>query len=189
MGALNRSVSPPDAKQQHRGQDYQQYLTFMLGGETFAVGILGIKEIIEYGHVTHVPMMPSFIRGVINLRGSVVPVVDLSARLGRSNSTITKRSCIVILETRADNRSHDIGMMVDMVHAVLDIPSQEIEPPPSFGAKIRADFISGMAKVNERFVIVLHADQVLSIDELAMLDDARDRMEEAASDDGAPTKS
>jgi len=150
--------------------DEAQYLTFMLGGEMFAIGILGIKEIIEYGNLTVVPMMPSFVRGVINLRGAVVPVVDLSARFGRKNSDITRRSCVVIIEARADDgHTQDIGLLVDTVSAVLEIPTAHIEPPPNFGAKIRADFISGMAKVEGKFVIVLEVGQVLSIDEMAGL--------------------
>lgn len=151
-------------------EDEAQYLTFMLGGEMFAIGILGIKEIIEYGNLTVVPMMPAFVRGVINLRGAVVPVVDLSARFGRKNSDITRRSCVVIIEARADDgQTQDIGLLVDTVSAVLEIPAAQIEPPPNFGAKIRADFISGMAKVEGKFVIVLEVGRVLSIDEMAGL--------------------
>jgi len=147
-----------------------QYLTFMLGGETFAIGILGIKEIIEYGNLTVVPMMPAFVRGVINLRGAVVPVVDLSARFGRQNSGTTRRSCVVIIEANTqDSQAQDIGLLVDTVCAVLEIPAAEIEPPPSFGARVRADFISGMAKVEGKFVIVLDVDNVLSIDEMSRL--------------------
>ncbi|AGE25724.1 chemotaxis protein CheW [Pseudomonas poae] len=150
-----------------------QYLTFMLGGEMFAIGILGIKEIIEYGSLTVVPMMPAFVRGVINLRGAVVPVVDLSARFGRQNSAITRRSCVVIIEARADDgQPQDIGLLVDTVSAVQEIPAAQIEPPPSFGARIRADFISGMAKVEGKFVIVLEVDKVLSIDEMSSLAEA-----------------
>ncbi|AZE99558.1 Positive regulator of CheA protein activity (CheW) [Pseudomonas orientalis] len=147
-----------------------QYLTFMLGGEMFAIGILGIKEIIEYGSLTVVPMMPAFVRGVINLRGAVVPVVDLSARFGRANSTITRRSCVIIIEANTDDgRPQDIGLLVDTVSAVQEIPAAQIEPPPSFGARIRADFIGGMAKVDGKFVIVLEVDKVLSIDEMSSL--------------------
>ncbi|KPA91746.1 MULTISPECIES: chemotaxis protein CheW [Pseudomonas] len=147
-----------------------QYLTFILGGEMFALGILGIKEIIEYGSLTVVPMMPAFVRGVINLRGAVVPVVDLSARFGRETSTITRRSCVIIIEARSEEgEPQDIGLLVDTVSAVQDIPADQIEPPPSFGARIRADFISGMAKVDGKFVIVLAVDKVLSIDEMSSL--------------------
>jgi len=149
--------------------DQQQYLTFMLGGETYAIGILAIKEIIEYGTLTEVPRMPSFIRGVINLRGAVVPVVDLSARFGKLATKVTRRTCIVIIEITTNQETQDVGVMVDAVNAVLEIPSQEIEPPPSFGANIRADFISGMGKVAGKFVIILNVQNVLSVDEIAVL--------------------
>lgn len=152
-----------------KDNEQSQYLTFLLGGEMFAIGILGIKEIIEYGELTTVPMMPEFIRGVINLRGAVVPVVDLSARFGRKPSTITRRSCIVIVEIRSEAERQDVGVIVDAVNAVLDIHPSEIEPPPAFGAKIRTDFILGMGKVNDKFVIILNADRVLSLDEMAAL--------------------
>ena len=147
----------------------QQYLTFLLGGEMFAVGILNVKEIIEYGNLTEIPMMPPFIRGVINLRGSVVPVIDLSARFGNAQSRIGKRSCIVIVEVTENEYRHDIGIMVDAVSEVLEIPGCDIEPPPSFGARIRADFIHGMGKVAGKFVILLNIAKVLSADEIAML--------------------
>ena len=146
-----------------------QYLTFSLGGEMFAVGILNVKEIIEYGHLTEIPMMPIFIRGVINLRGSVVPVIDLSARFGGKTTEVSRRTCIVIVEVSDGEMRHDIGIMVDAVSEVLDIPAGEIEPPPSFGAKIRADFIFGMGKVSGKFVIILNIDKVLSVEEIAML--------------------
>ena len=146
-----------------------QYLTFALGGEMFAVGILNVKEIIEYGNLTEIPMMPTFIRGVINLRGSVVPVIDLAARFGGSPAELGKRTCIVIVEVADGELQHDIGIMVDAVSEVLDIPGSEIEPPPSFGAKIRADFIFGMGKVVGKFVIILNINKVLSIEEIAQL--------------------
>jgi len=149
-----------------------QYLTFVLGGEIYALGILNIKEIIDYGNITEVPMMPSFIRGVINLRGSVVPVIDLKARFGKGNTNIVKRTGIVIVETTNaadDNVQQDIGIIVDAVNEVVEIPQQEIEPPPSFGTGIRPDFISGMAKRDGRFVILLNVNRVLSIDEMANL--------------------
>ena len=150
-------------------QDDNQYLTFMLGGEMFAIGILNIKEIIEYGSLTTVPMMPVFIRGVINLRGRVVPVVDLLSRFGRQSAAVNKRTCIVIIEVEADADKHDVGIVVDAVSEVLEIASGEIEPAPSFGAKIRSDFISGMGKVNGKFVIILDVNKVLSVDEMASI--------------------
>ena len=158
-----------------------QYLTFTLGGEMFAVGILCVKEIIEYGSLTEIPMMPTFIRGVINLRGAVVPVIDLAARFGGRSTEVGKRTCIVIVElgdtTAEDATRHDIGIIVDAVSEVLDIPASEIEPPPTFGARIRADFILGMGKVAGKFVIILNIDRVLSVDEIALL----------AASDGAAT--
>ncbi len=146
-----------------------QYLTFLLGGETFAIGILNIKEIIEYGNVTAVPMMPDFVRGVINLRGSVVPVIDLAMRFSRQPSPVTRRTCIVLIEVEAEGEHYYIGVTVDAVNEVLEIPGTEIEPPPTFGAKIRSDFIGGMGKIDGKFVIILDADKVLSIDEMASL--------------------
>ncbi|WP_412459910.1 chemotaxis protein CheW [Pseudomonas sp. SC11] len=168
MGAVIATRQPPSA-----ADEDGQYLTFMLGGEMFAIGILGIKEIIEYGSLTVVPMMPAFVRGVINLRGAVVPVVDLSARFGRPNSTITRRSCVIIIEASTqEGQPQDLGLLVDTVSAVQEVPAAQIEPPPSFGARIRADFISGMAKVDGKFVIVLAVDKVLSIDEMSSLAEA-----------------
>lgn len=150
------------------GEAYQ-YLTFTLGGEMYAVGILNVKEIIEYGSLTEIPMMPSFIRGVINLRGSVVPVIDLTARFGGQQTVIGKRTCIVIVEIQEEDTRHDIGIIVDAVSEVLEIPTSEIEPPPSFGARIRADFIFGMGKVAGKFVILLNLENVLSVEEIASL--------------------
>ena len=153
--------------------DQNQYLTFQIGREMFAVGILHIREIIEYGSLTTVPMMPEFVRGVINLRGSVVPVIDLSARFGRGESTVNRRSCIVILEveggTNEDEPLQEFGVIVDAVSEVLEIPPGEIEPPPSFGARIRADFIAGMGKVQGQFVILLNVQQALNTREMAEL--------------------
>lgn len=154
----------------HSSTEQQQYLTFMLGGETFALAILGIKEIIEYGQLTTVPMMPEFIRGVINLRGSVVPVIDLSVRFGRKSTEIGRRTCIVIIEVATAHDRQDIGIMVDAVNEVLEIPPSSIEPPPTFGAKIRTDFIQGMGKLEDRFVIILDTSRALSVEELTMLE-------------------
>lgn len=166
MGELALKNSPAVYSEK---EDYQ-YLTFSSGGDMFAIGILAIKEIIEYGNLTCVPMMPNFVRGVINVRGSVVPVIDLAARFGRKTSDVTCRSCIVIIEAKTENDDQqDIGVMVDAVSAVMEIPSKEIEPPPSFGSRIRVDFISGMAKIDHKFVIVLNVEKVLSVEEMTMI--------------------
>jgi purine-binding chemotaxis protein CheW len=149
------------------GADASQHLTFMLGGEVFAIGILTVKEIIEYDNLTTVPMMPECIRGVINLRGAVVPVMDLAARFGRRAAEVTRRTCIVIVEVEGPESRQDIGVIVDAVNEVMDIPASEIEPAPAFGAKIRTDFIRGMGKVGGKFVIILDTNHVLSVEELA----------------------
>lgn len=144
----------------------EQYLTFLLGEEMFAIGILVIKEIIEYHALTVVPMMPPSIRGVINLRGSVVPVIDLSARFARRPTAVTKRTCIVIVEVDSEGERQDIGVVVDAVNQVLDILPNEIEPAPAFGAKLRTDFIRGMGKVQGKFIVLLEVNHVLSLDEI-----------------------
>ena len=144
------------------------------------MGILAIKEIIEYADVTEVPMMPEYVRGVINLRGAVVPVIDLSVRFGKPSSPVTKRTCIVIIEVEARNERQVLGVVVDAVNAVLDIPGSEVEPPPAFGASIRTDFIRGMGKVNGRFVILLDVDHVLAANEMDALVDAQESAATAA---------
>lgn len=149
-----------------------QYLTFSLGGEMFAIDIRGIKEIIEYGGLTTVPMMPAFIRGVINLRGAVVPVVDLSVRFGRAPTVLGRRTCIVIIEVGDDEGWQDIGVVVDAVSEVLEIAASGIEPPPSFGARIRSEFISGMALVDGGFTILLDVGRVFSVAEMSTLAEA-----------------
>jgi purine-binding chemotaxis protein CheW len=146
-----------------------QYLTFVLGAETFAIGIMAIKEIIEYSSLTEVPMMPAYVRGVINLRGAVVPVLDLPVRFGKAASAVTKRTCIVIIEVALSNERHVLGLVVDAVNAVLDIPASQVEPPPAFGASIRTEFIRGMVKVDSKFVILLDVDHALAADEVQAL--------------------
>jgi purine-binding chemotaxis protein CheW len=130
---------------------------------------MAIKEIIEYASLTEVPMMPAYVRGVINLRGAVVPVLDLPVRFGKLASAVNKRTCIVIIEVVLGSDRHVLGLVVDAVNAVLDIPASEIEPPPAFGASIRTEFIRGMVKVNSKFVILLDVDHVLAADEVLAL--------------------
>ncbi|MBK1641905.1 chemotaxis protein CheW [Chromatium okenii] len=147
-----------------------QYLTFSVADERLAMSITAVKEIIETPQVTRVPMTPDYIRGVINLRGNVVPVVDLGARLGRGALTLTKRSCIVLVEVQVGEEDrHVLGMLVDEVKNILDIPPQDVKPPPEFGSEIRTDFIEAMGRVEDIFVIILSVDHVLSVQELASL--------------------
>jgi purine-binding chemotaxis protein CheW len=150
-------------------EDFQQYLTFFLGGKSYGLEILNIKEIIEYGEITEVPMTPDFISGVINLRGSVVPVIDLGQRFSGKATEITKRTSIIILEVKNDDLRIEVGIVVDMVNDVLDIHPEEIEPAPKLGNQIQTSFINGMAKVDGKLLILLDIENVLSIDELSMV--------------------
>jgi purine-binding chemotaxis protein CheW len=158
----------------------RQYLTFLLNGEVFALGILSIKEIIEYASPTVVPLTPPYVRGVINLRGAVVPVLDLSIRFGKPASPVTKRTCILILEIEVAGETHDLGVLVDAVNAVLEIPSEDIQPPPAFGTYVQMDFIEGMGKLNGRFVILLDVRRVLAVEEIRALTQAQGAPEAAA---------
>lgn len=156
-------------------EDQGQFLSFCLADEVYAIDLMILREIIGYGDLTNVPMMPDFIKGVINLRGRVVPVVDLAARLGGQMADVTKRTSIIIVEfyDESDDEKINIGIIVDSVDQVLYVSPDDIEPPPSFGAKIRTDFIQGMAKVDERFLVLLDISNVLSIEELSMLSDVK----------------
>ena len=160
---------------EHLSSRSDRYLTFVLGGEVYALPILDITEIIEFRNLTVVPMMPSFIRGVINLRGRVVPVVDMAARFSRGSTDVARRTSIIIVEPSAGEDGEggqDMGIMVDAVNKVVHLGAEDIEPPPAFGAGIRADFISGMAKYNGEFIIVLDVSRVLSVDEMVLLSKA-----------------
>lgn len=148
----------------------QQYLTFLLNGEMYAFAILNVKEILEYGKVTPIPRVPKFIQGVINLRGEVVPVINLAQRFQQQASQVTKRSCIVIIEVDGEEQKQDLGVLVDSVSEVIDIPLADIRAAPSFSCQIRTDFIRAMAELQDNFVIILAEDKVLSVDELAMVD-------------------
>ena len=156
-----------------------QYLAFGLGGEAFAMEIGYVKEVIQYGELTEVPLMPPFIRGVINLRGAMVPVVDLSVRFGRPPTEVARRSCVVILEVPRAEGPVVVGVIVENVSEVLELAPSEIEPAPSFGGDIRSEFLSGVGKIGTRFVILLDVNHVLTTDELTALSGDR-TAEEAA---------
>jgi len=146
-----------------------QHLSFRVRQARYALPIELVREIIEYGQITTVPMMPTFIHGVINLRGNVVPVLDLAARFGFELTEPSKRTCIVIIELELDDQLQRIGLVVDAVDAVLDIDSTEVEPAPPFGAGIRTDFIAGMARDERGFTIILEVRRVLSLDDIRQL--------------------
>lgn len=156
---------------QNKKEEESQFLTFLSGSEFFGVGILHVKEIKEYSTVTTIPMMPEYVKGVINLRGNVVPIIDLPVRFGREKSSITKRTCVIIVEVEHEEEFMDIGILVDAVNEVIDILPDAIEPAPSFGSKIRTEFIAGIGKLENQFVILLDINKVLSVSELSSLEE------------------
>ena len=143
-----------------------QYLTFVVGGEEYAIGILRVKEILEYDTLTKVPQTPASIRGVVNLRGCVVPVVDLAAKFGLPASPLTSRACIVIVEADLAGERKVFGLLADAVSQVMDLDGDDIEPPPAFGTGVHVDYLAGLGKVGKKFVFLLDADRVLSAAEL-----------------------
>jgi purine-binding chemotaxis protein CheW len=143
-----------------------QYLTFYLAEEEYAIGILQVKEILEYDTLTKVPQTPPSIRGVINLRGSVVPVVDLAAKFGLPAIAVTKRTCIVIVEVDLEGRRTVMGVLADAVSQVMDLTPADIEAPPTFGTAVRVDYLQGMGKVGKKFVLILDVNRVLSTPDL-----------------------
>ncbi len=146
-----------------------QFLTFWLGPEVFGVDIRTVREIIQCGPMATVPLMPNFVRGVINLRGAVVPVVDLNVRFGRPSAELNKKSCIVIFDAVRNGERVELGVLVDAVSEVIKIAPTDIEPPPDFGSAVRRDFIRAIAKVGQRFIILLEPDRALDVQEMAEL--------------------
>jgi len=153
-------------------RDVQQYLTFMIGAEEYAVSLLKVKEIIEYDTITEVPKTPEWVRGVINLRGSVVPVIDLAVKFRQSPSVAGKLTCIVITEVECEGEATVMGVMADSVRQVIDLTPQEIEEPPSFGTRVKVDYLLGMARAGKKFCLILDTEKVLSTDELLELPDS-----------------
>jgi purine-binding chemotaxis protein CheW len=156
-------------------QKVQQHLTFMIGGEEYAVSLLKVKEIIEFDTVTEVPKTPEWIRGVINLRGSVVPVIDLAVKFRQAPSIAGKLTCIVITEVECEGAATVMGIMADSVRQVIDLKPQDVEPPPTFGTRVKVDYLLGMARSGKKFCLILDTEKVLSTDELLELPDAVDQ--------------
>lgn len=145
----------------------QQYLTFELGAQRYALDGLCVREIIEYPQLTRVPMAASCIHGVINLRGAVVPVIDLSLRFGQGASRIDKRTCIIIVEVTDEEAAQVLGIIVDAVSEVLEIAASQIRPAPAFGNPIRSDFIHGMVRQGDDFIVLLTIENTLAVAEIA----------------------
>ena len=149
-----------------------QYLTFKLGEETFALDIAQVREVLDYPRITRVPRMPAYMRGVTNLRGAVVPVVDLHLKFGMPATERTVNSCVIIFEVNLAGERTVLGALADSVQEVIDLEAGQIEPPPRLGTSIHAEFIRGMGKRDERFVIILDVDRVFSSDELSLVQGA-----------------
>jgi purine-binding chemotaxis protein CheW len=175
---MSQSSSQPVAQGNSAGlNNVQQFLTFVLSDEVYGVGILHIREIIEYDNLTIVPLMPDFISGVINLRGNVVPVVNLARRFEHQPKEIGKRTSIVIIDIKDnEGESVEVGIVVDVVNEVIELADSDIAVAPSFGAKIRADFIQGMGKIDDKLMILLDVNHVLSINELSSVTSMADEM-------------
>ena len=146
-----------------------QYLTFTLAVETFAIDIRTVREIITQPPMTQVPLMPKFIRGIINLRGAVVPVVDLQSRFGWERAVESKKTCIVIIDSSSESGPTQVGLMVDAVSEVIDIAAENIEPPPQFGTPVHQDLIAGMAKVEDAFIVILKPERAFDMQVLTSL--------------------
>jgi len=146
-----------------------QYLTFSLGDEVFAMDIRSVREIIQFSAMTIVPLMPEFVRGVINLRGAVVPVIDLKSRFGRAMAQMGKKTCVIIFDVGAEGDKVELGLLVDAVSEVIEITASQIEPPPQFGTTIEREFILGLGKVGSEFIVILEPERALSIDDMAAL--------------------
>jgi purine-binding chemotaxis protein CheW len=146
-----------------------QYLTYKLGDETFALDITKVREVLDFTTVTKVPRTPEFMRGVINLRGSVVPVVDLRLKFGMTRTENSVNTCIIITEVTVDGDTTILGCLADSVQEVLDLDEEHIAPAPRIGTKLRTEFIMGMGKRDDRFIIILDIDKVFSSDELALV--------------------
>ena len=147
------------------------YLTFKLGQETFAANVGKVLNILEMTKITEVPKAPDYMKGVINLRGTVLPVIDTKVKFGLGETEFTDNTCIVVMEIDMDGDTIHVGALVDSVQEVLEIEDDQIQPPPSIGSKYRSEFIEGMAKYNEEFIMILNMDKVFSLDELAALQD------------------
>lgn len=149
----------------------QSYLTFRLGEEIFAASVLNVLEILELTKITRVPHSPAFMRGVINLRGMVLPVIDARIKFGLPVKKDTVNTCIMVLRVQAEGQNQTIGALVDAVQEVLEISKDEIQPPPSLGSKYRSEFIQGMVKHNDQFIMILNINMVFSSDEIAILNE------------------
>lgn len=157
-----------------------QYLTFYVAGDEYAVTILKVTEIIECVSLTHIPTTPPWIRGVLNLRGAVVPVIDLAVKFGLAPTVLTGRTCVVMVELDHEGERLVLGVMAESVHQVVELAPDQIQPPPSFGPKVRVDCIQGLGDNGGSFVVLLDIDRVLSASEILAATLVEDVLEDAS---------
>ncbi len=148
--------------------DTTQFLTFSLGNDIFAIDVIKAKEVLDFSEVTQVPQTPDYMLGVINLRGSVVPVIDMRRKFNMEVADRTRNSCIVVVEVDVEGEPVTVGALADSVREVIDLDPSQIEPPPRIGTRLNTEFIKGMGNLDDRFVILLDIDKVFSIDDLDM---------------------
>lgn len=148
----------------------RQYLTFQLGEEVFAIDVSHVREILEFNTVTKVPKTPEYMRGVINLRGSVVPVLDMRLKFGMTMTEKTVNTCIIVVEVSLDGETTIIGALVDCVQEVFELEPDKIEPAPRIGIRLKTEFIKGMGKRDDTFIIILDIDKVFTAEELTVID-------------------
>ncbi len=173
MSSHHAMTEQAESYRQAVKEDALQYLTFSLGDEVFAIDIRSVREIIQYNTMTIVPLMPEFVRGVINLRGAVVPVIDLQSRFGRSPAQMGKKTCVIIFDVGPEGDRVELGLLVDAVSEVIDIASAQIEQSPQFGTTIQREFIFGLGKVGTEFIVILDPERALNIDDMAALAEQR----------------
>ena len=151
-----------------------QYMTFRLGDELFAIAVGQVREVLEIGRITQVPTAPEYMRGVVNVRGKAIPVVDLRLRFGLPESTDTLHTRIVVMELNLDGEATVVGGVADSVHEVIELEAAQIEPPPQIAMRWRTEFIRGMGRRGDEFIIILDIDAVFSSEELALVEDKAD---------------
>jgi purine-binding chemotaxis protein CheW len=156
-----------------------QYLTFKLENEVFALGISQVREVLDFTTITRIPEMPEFMLGVINLRGSVVPVVDMRLKFGIPRSEVKVNTCIIIVEIELDGETTILGALADSVQEVLELDAENVEAPPRIGTRLKSKYIKGMGKRDNQFIIILDIKEVFSADELAVAHGAESELEKA----------
>jgi len=170
--AIQTSGAQSDGTQAGNLMKGGKYLTFQLDKEIYGLAILKVQEIIGMMSVTHIPRTPEYIRGVINLRGKVITVVDLRRKFGMEAKEVTEKTCIVVVQVGKNSHHITMGTIVDEVSEVLDINPNQMEPPPEFGGNAGVDFLQGIGKVNQKVVMLLDIDKVLTSKEMALVDEA-----------------